>query len=228
MNTTIKHLAIFLVITTAIIGLQKVNAQIDKGFHHGIRLGIGESIVDFQDKSGENTLLMYTGGLSTNYQFNRFIGLSADFLITARGGRRDGYYTDNSLIGKKDFYFTDTYRLNYVDIPLMAKLSLPIGSGFAFRAYTGPSLNFLFSGYETREYEDPNYDENNGYKSRELKKLNVADGGWVFGVGTDVLTGDGGAFVLDLRATLGTQTAGTIQSTSVINNSYMISFAYLF
>lgn len=204
------------------------HSQIDKGFHHGFRVGIGESILRVDQTTGENSKLFLTGGLSTNYQFNRFIGLSADFLVAGKGGTINGVTTESGTFGSRSYTFTDEFKLNYVDIPLMAKLSIPLGDEFSLRAYTGPSFNFLISAYQTREYDDPSYNDGHGFRNNELKSINTADNSWIFGVGIDVNTGDGGCFILDLRSSSPTGTVGRIYDRSATSGFYCISLGYVF
>lgn len=201
--------------------------QVTHGFHYGVRLGIGESYLRINNTEGLDTKLLLSGGLSANYQFNRFLGLSADFLITGKGGQRYGTTIENTTLGRRYYDYTETYRLNYVEIPLMAKLSIPLGGEFAIHAYTGPSLNFFFSGWQDREYNNNDYNAQNGYYNQEITTMYSADGGWVLGAGVDINTGKGNTYILDFRTSLGSSPAGRINNNYATNSHYMISLAYL-
>lgn len=218
---------LLIVLSCGIFFTQNSFGQITDGFHYGIRVGIGESNLKINNTAGLDSKLLLTGGLSANYQFNRFLGLSADFLVTGKGGVRYGTTRVNTAIGSRYYDYTETYRLNYVDIPLMLKLSLPLGGEFSIRAYTGPSINFFFSGWENRVYDENDYNQDNGYYNREITTMNVADGGWVFGAGIDINTQNGNTYILDLRSSIGSSPAGRINSNYAYNSYYMISVAYL-
>ncbi|MCT4560913.1 MAG: PorT family protein [Crocinitomicaceae bacterium] len=202
-------------------------SQITDGFHYGIRLGIGESYLFVNNTNGLDSRLLLSGGLSANYQFNRFLGLSTDFLVTGKGGKRYGSTRVNTTLGARDYAYTDSYRLNYVEIPLMLKLSLPLGGEFALHAYTGPSLNFFFSGWQNRVYDNNDYNESNGFYNREVNTMNAADGSWVLGAGIDINTDNGDTYILDFRSSIGASPAGRLYSNYATNTYYMISVAYL-
>jgi len=203
-----------------------VDAQTTPGFHYGGRFGIGESILRVDQVSGEDTKLFITGGLSTNFQFNRFLGISADFMVASKGGMIRGYKTDGAF--NRDYYYDDKFSLNYVEIPLMFKFSLPLGEEFAIRAYTGPSFNFLVGGYQTRVYDDGNYNENNGFYANSVSGLKTSESTWVMGVGVDIMTPNGTSFFLDLRTSSPTSSAGRIYNQQAYNSYYMLSIGYLF
>lgn len=220
-----------LIISLAIVSFLQVEmtqAQ-ESGFHYGGRFGIGESSMTINGKSGMSSKLSFSGGVATCYQFNSIVGITADFLFTSKGAKAKGSVTQNDLFGNpRSYAYSEQFNLFYAELPVAAKLSIPLRDDFFIKGFAGPSMNFKLLGMETREYDDESFNANNGYYGRELKNLETIEYSIVYGAGIDVVSKDNRIFFLDFRLSNALGHAGTINYQSVRNNYFMISAGYLF
>ena len=87
-----------------------------------------------------------------------------------------------------------TNHLNYLEMPILARMELPINQRVGSYVLTGPSLGFLLSA---------NIDMVNGGNIDVAERLNRVDIGWVLGVGAIVPLAKRGAMTFDARYTHG-------------------------
>ena len=200
-----------------------------KGFHYGARVGLGEGIIDVNGKSTENSkLAMMIGGTSV-YQFNRFFGLSADFLLTSKGGKLSGTTQQADFFGnQREYKYEDNFNVYSGELPVMFKMNLPLGEDISIRSYAGPSMQFLLLGVQSREYEDPNFNNENGYNGQKMSSLKTVEYGFVYGAGLEVLAKDSRTFFLDFRVNQSLSELGKIDNEKAKSSYYMISIGYLF
>ncbi|MES2800626.1 MAG: porin family protein [Bacteroidota bacterium] len=195
----------------------------------GARFGVGESKINFEGLSGEKSKIAFTGGVSTTYHFNRFFGVGADFMAAAKGGRYRGYTERQDVLGNTIRYnYRDQYDIYTFEIPLTAKLRIPLNETFALKAFAGPNFQFSLYGTESRQYDDANYNEDYGYSRRKLNDLNTLELGVQYGAGLEVKSINQQALFIDFRMNESLSDLGTIQDRKVISNNYLISIGYLF
>lgn len=198
------------------------------GFHKGARFSLGEAT--FKDFNMENATteskLLMSGGVSVTNQFTENFGLMADVLFTSKGAKASGTTESGGAISS-DKKYNDTYRLFYAELPIMAKLSVGTDN-FYIKGFAGPSINFNLLGTETRVFEDPDYDRNNGYDNRPLNNLEVLEFSTVLGGGIDVINGAGQTFFVDFRVSNPLGVAGKIQGNDFKNSYFSIGIGYLY
>ncbi len=226
MKTNTKK--ILAVIGITLINLATVFAQ-NNQFYVGSRFGIGESTLDFKDATRERSKLLIAGGISTAFQFNRFVGVTSDFMFVSKGGKYNGQIVAPDFFGQDRVYtYHDQYDIYSAEIPLALKLTFPVGNNFAFKAYGGPSFQFQLLGAETRNYDDPDFHNDNGYSHRKLNDLQTMETGLVYGLGFEVNSVQDQTFFLDFRLNQSLSNMGLIQSQEVKSSYYMLSIGYLF
>ncbi|MFT4996431.1 MAG: hypothetical protein ACI9BJ_000931 [Flavobacteriales bacterium] len=200
----------------------------DKGFYYGTRFSLGES--DLLGGQLENTTgkLFWQVGAASAYQFTENIGLTADFLLSGKGTKNNDEVTSSGgVFGDRTYKYDEKVSLLSGDVPIAMKFSVNIQKLY-LKVYGGPSVNFQFAGFHTREYEDANYNDENGFDNKEITSLETMNLGWVYGAGVDVKSGDGRLFFLDFRLGNSPKSIASINGKGV-RNSYMgLSAGYLF
>jgi hypothetical protein len=200
----------------------------DKGFYYGTRVSLGES--DLKGGQLDNTTgkLFWQVGGATAYQFHKNIGVTADFLLSGKGTKNtDEVTTSGGIFGTNTYSYDEKISLLTGDVPIALKLSLKVEKMY-FKIYGGPSVNFQFVGFHTKEYDDENYNDRNGFDNTELEDLETMNLGWVYGAGVDVEAGDGRLFFLDFRLGNSPRAIATINGKGVRNTYLGLSAGYLF
>ncbi len=216
-----------LVLTLACLSVQSIFAQ-EPGFHYGARFGLGESFFKPTDAGDVESKLLIMGGIASNYQFNDFFGLTADFLISSKGARLSSVTTEKDVFNNDvNYYYRDRYDFIYAEIPIMAKFSIGLGD-FKLKAFGGPTANFKLIAVEQRTYEDSDYNEENGYSSRNMDGVDVLEYGVVYGGGVDIITGNEQIIFLDFRVSNSLSSFAKINGEEVKNIYYAISAGYMF
>ncbi|MFZ5554387.1 MAG: outer membrane beta-barrel protein [Bacteroidota bacterium] len=222
---TIKRTVFFLL---AAFTMNMAVAQ-EKGFRYGGRFGLGESNMEIEGNSTESGKLAINLGISANYQFTRFFGINADFLLSKKGAGTSGYVTETDFFGnQRNYAYDEQYDLFYGEIPFTVKLSLPLGKDFYLKAYGGSGINFKLAAWQTRTYHDGTYNEENGFFDDRMKGLNTMETPWVYGAGIDVSGKDNRLFFLDFRVNKSMNPIGKINDRDARISYFVISAGYLF
>jgi hypothetical protein len=134
--------------------------------------------------TGSNTAAI--AGVSANYPLNGFVSIEPDLLFSRR--RVTGYYQTTRLIaGSGETENVDVnyhVDLDYLEIPILAKLNLPGFLRVQPHLLAGPSLNLSLGGGYRVDVETQK-------SSRESGFHRSAGIGWVVGAGMDLGLGPG-------------------------------------
>ena len=197
------------------------------GFKVGTRIGVGTSDFETSQNVYDQQVGRLVGhfGINSTYQLHRFFGIEADILLDLKGSAFND--TEGGLGGNGDY--AEYYRNSYVSIPIYPKIS--VGSGnFFFKAYAGPSFNFLALSTRERVYDNGNGNDGPNRYSR-FDKSNL---GYVAGLGIEVETGGSGTYYLELRTSSDLNNVGQIEnrdngeSANVSQNFIGVSFGTKF
>jgi len=228
MNSNIRYRDAVLIVIILISSINMLQAQ-DGEFKYGTRIGLGESQLNFTNISGESNKLALSIGITSAYQFNKILGVSADFLFTSKGGKRDGIETTSNSLGfNQEYEFEDKYRLFYAELPLALTLRVPLKDNFYLRGFAGPSINFKLFATESRLYEDESFNEKNGYSNRSIEALETVDYSYFYGIGVEIIGSDERSYLLDFRLSEPLGSAGEIGNVQVENSYFLISAGCLF
>lgn len=201
----------------------------EKGFHYGTRFGFGESQIQIEDLSGEQSKLAVNIGIASSYQFSRYFGLTADFTFSSIGGKFRGTANEPDFLGvSRNYVFEDKFDLYQGELPLNVKFSLPVNDDLALKVFGGPSMHFQFAGLQSRRYEDDNHNADYGYSNQRMQNLETVSYGMIYGAGLEVNAADGRQFFLDFRTNQPITDIGTIYGKRARSNYYLISIGYLF
>jgi hypothetical protein len=110
---------------------------------------------------------------------------------------------------------TGTIKLDYVQVPVLVRVSAPLAPSASLRVFAGPSFGFRQSAKVRAEGTDEDIKED----------VESFDAGMVFGAGFDVLH-----FLVDARYTLGLKNAGKdpAEGESVKNRVFSIMAGFRF
>ncbi|MBX9853683.1 MAG: PorT family protein [Cytophagaceae bacterium] len=197
------------------------------GLALGGHFGIGQAKISKANINNQTGRLALQGGLSLNYQFVKNFGLYGNILFSGKGSRASGNDVQSTFFGNKEFPFEQKYNLYYIEIPVMAKLSLGINN-FYFKAFAGPSINFNVKGTESKIYEDKDYHEQNGYSDREIQGLNLMEYSFCYGGGIDVEIAQQSIFFLEVRNNIGMNTFGKINNLDAFNQYFGLGLGILY
>ena len=187
---------------------------------YGFRFALGQSTFSNDLGGTQDGRLAFNIGLATYVQLADKFGVSADLHLSSKGTRINGQDTTN--LGAKVDYLR-TFRLFYAELPLLARLTLPVKENIKFNLFVGPSINFVvISATETKEGGTSNYD------AKDIKNVKTVQYDAVFGASFNILNSDKHMYFLDFRYNL-PLTPVFVDNKQNINISYFsLGIGYLY
>ena len=173
-------------------GSGKGSKFVNKGFSLGVKAGIDLSRVSNEDlPSGMEKVskIGFQGGFVGNLGFGKFLSVQMELLFAQKGFKIKE--TESGVTVKA------WTTVNYLEIPLLLKFSLPAGPVVIF-ANVGPSFGIGLTGKIATE-PDLGMDQKVSFDDGGLKRF---DFGLLFGAGAGIKVGPG-LIYLDLRYGLG-------------------------
>jgi len=213
-----KHLATTLML--AIIGMfvlapSPASALKDSPLSLGPKLGLNYSDFtgDVPDEFGSK--LGFSGGAFLAYAFGDWFTVQPEVLYSQKGAKGSG----DTPLGEE----TVTLSLDYIEIPVLAVLTIPTQSIWTPKVFVGPAFGFLISAEAKAELAGEEEEEN---MEEAFKDYDV---GIVFGGGVDVKVGPG-AITADIRYNFGvTNIADDEEDDFSVKNgvfSFMVGYAF--
>lgn len=106
-------------------------------------------------------------GVVGEHRFNNKWALQLELNYSSQGGKKNGrqaipvsYFTSSPPAGTPEYVyanFKSETKLNYIELPVMAKITLPISSNWHFFAQAGPYVGFLIAAKTTVKGNSPIY-----------------------------------------------------------------------
>jgi len=184
-------------------------------FKPGVRAG-----VDFMTAGGDDApddadrRTGFLAGAFVEVEFGGPFALQPELLYTQKGWSREGDVRGTTI--------TSTVKLDYIEIPVLAKFQLPLGGPFSPSLFAGPAVGFNASA--EREVEGGGQSQTNDISDQ----VSSTEFGLVFGVGGDFGIG-AGTITVDARYNLGlTSVDDTDADASVSNQGFMITAGFAF
>lgn len=181
-------LAVFAVLLVFTFSSTTLFAKTKVGVKGGVNLanleieaGIGgmEAQVEFDDKLG------FCVGAFISYDISNMLALQPEVLFTMKGAQ----LLEEGFLGEGEF--KSKMELNYVEIPVLAKVSIPAGSNIKLNAFAGPAVALKLSAKSKVEFEGESEEE-------DIEDIKSNDIGLVIGAGVEL-----GALIVEGRYTLG-------------------------
>ncbi|WP_460962392.1 porin family protein [Spirosoma litoris] len=189
------------------------------------RFSVGPRVgLNLSNYWGDADYMKFTPGLSAGafvmYSSLNHFGISADFLYSQRGTS----YNDNT----KKFI----QRVNYLEIPVVARYFLTLSGNFRPNLFVGPSLGIKLNAKRLKgDYLQGTGPVLNGENSEAFNNLDLGATG---GIQLNWGTGNRQHFLIDARYTLGlSDVQGTLPNywnrrSSLQNSTFTIALGYSF
>lgn len=192
MVTLTRYSRIFALTLTVALVPAIAAAQAPNSTIFGVKAGVNSSTLNSDPDADLSQLLGLNAGVYAGRHINDMFGAQIEALFSMRGAKEQ--------IGSVD----TTVRLNYLDIPVLARFGNTSTDGTHFHAFTGPQIGLNLS---AKVKED-------GGQSVDLKdEVKGTDFAWVFGAGVER-----NKWNLDARFTLGLSNIDNSQSDAKIKN----------
>lgn len=157
------------------------------GFRFGPRFGIGAS--QFTHMPGATSKLAVQANLVASKQLTTFFAVQFCPWTGMFGSDRQGIVQDAAPTGRARLYtYHDSYHVFSVGFPLLAKFSVPMGHNFYLSVFAGPSITFNMGGTHTKQYDDPMYNQRDGYVSHPMDDLARSMNSGIVGCGLEFET----------------------------------------
>lgn len=154
-DVCVQALAVLIIIVGA---LPRNDAAAETTYEFGFRGGLGmgkitgadaEGIVGIEDYditiSGkfDDYRFGFCGGVYMMAHFTEMLGLRLEALYVMKGGKGEVEGTiDDPGYGVVPFSADVTFKLNYIEMPLLAVLTVPLGEAAKFNVMAGPAFAF--------------------------------------------------------------------------------------
>lgn len=238
-----KHLNFFCRASLAITALLTFPGH-SYAIEYNAGIKVGESFSDFWGKdklywaSKSYNVAGRTGYLSLSVKFNNYFSLQPEIGYVKKGKQIDFYYNAYTYYGDSvelsNLLWQELLRFEYIEIPVLARLSIPSSLPVKFSFYAGPHMDILYSA--TKFIND-----NGTYSWLKINdETNRYDIGLSIGCSCEIPIFHG-ALILDERASGGFLTTSRISSIerqvnpSARNNDtknrtayFMVGYAYKF
>ena len=186
---TIFAIVVVFTLSCASVSAQGLTAGLKAGVSianlHGDDVKLAEELgIEFSSKIG-----LCAGGFIT-YALNDMFAVQPELLFTMKGSKAEGEVEGEPA--------KLTMKLNYLEIPVLAKLSIPTPGDVRPSLFVGPSLAIKLTGKAKVESAVES-------EEADIEGLKSTDFGLVFGGGIDFALGQG-KLTVDARYTLGLTT----------------------
>jgi len=146
-----QRIALFLLATlvTTVLFSERASAQYSSSWI-GVRAGasIASEAIDLPDGASSSFKIGPIGGIEYDHWFNENSGISASVLYTAKGINENyGAAADSRVVGNTIYSGDDNFSFNYIEIPIVYKLSFGYGDIKPY-VFAGPSIGMLLSASE--------------------------------------------------------------------------------
>jgi len=165
----------------------------------GIR---GDGTSDWSNRNG------FAGGGFFFLPFSDYFGLQAEVLYVTKGAVHEEDFNGQPL--------KTTLDLVYLEIPVLARLTIPTSVRVTPTIFAGPALGLKIKGQQEAEYQGQS-------TSEEIEGLKSTDFGLVLGGGLDVDTGYG-KILVDLRYEFGL--TNILEEGDIKNGAFLIMGGY--
>lgn len=205
----------FAIIGMFVLASSPAFALQDSPLSLGPKVGLTYSTLTGDETDELGYKLGFSGGAFLAYAFGDWFTLQPEVLYSQKGAQE----SHDTLSGE----LTNTVSMDYIEIPLLAVLTIPTQSRWTPKLFAGPAFGILISAEQKAERAG---EERTADIKDDLEDFEV---GIVFGGGVDVEVGPG-AITADLRYNWGVTNivADAEEGFSVKNGvfSFMVGYAF--
>jgi Outer membrane protein beta-barrel domain len=163
----------------------------------GIKGGINSATLSNDTDESLDQLIGGVGGVFIGRDINKNFGLQLEGLYSMRGAKAEG--GDAKI------------KLNYIDVPVLARLGSQSANGNKFYAFTGPQASFKVTSEVEFLGETDDLDD----------EVESFDFGWTAGVGADM-----GRVTLDARYTMGLMNIDKTGDDTIKNRTFSVMVGF--
>lgn len=187
---------ITLMVAVVVLGIPSTFAQtyLKEPLNWGIKAGMNTSDFNGEDTVNSEVREDFSGGIFLNYRFNGRWALQPEFIFNKKGADLEPGLTGENGMAR--------YEFGYLNIPVLAKLYIPVGSLLSPNLYAGPEIGLKVYG------ESNNSDIDGELKDNEF--------GLAFGAGLDINVGSSPE---NLLRTVGLDVRYSLGLTNVFDNT---------
>ncbi len=211
-------ITIFAIVAVFTLSFASVSAQ---GLTAGLKGGMnianlhGKGVKVIEEGIGTDLVskMGFCAGGFITYNINDMFAIQPELLFSMKGAK-----AEREIEGETAKL---AFNLNYLEIPVLAKLSIPTPGNVKPSLFVGPSLAIKLSGKLKTEIAGESEEE-------DLEDLKSTDFGLVFGAGIDFALGQG-KLTVDARYTLGLTKADESEEELDIKNgaiSIMVGYSF--
>ncbi len=192
-----KRLIVAVVALVAVFALSSASVYAVEGLSAGAKAGLNIATLYGSDVEDAKMKIGAAFGGFVNYSINDNIAVQPELLFSMKGAKSE---FEEEILGVK-FSMKETMKLSYLEIPILAKVSIPMEGKVKPVLLIGPSLGILLSAKDKIEMEAAGVSASAEVDIKEIIK--PIDFGLVFGGGVDVAELGPGNLTVDARYTLG-------------------------
>ena len=193
-----------LIVALALVALMSGNV-LAEGMTFGFMGGLNLANVTGDDVEDNEIKLCFGGGVFMNFPMTEVISLQPELLYMMKGMEL-GTYDDAGV------------RMSYIDIPVLAKFTVPMDGAFAPCFFAGPYIGFNTSA--------ESYNEDDVYDLKD--QIKSTDYGLVLGGGVDYAIGEG-ILIFDARYAIGLTTIDDTTNEDDVKNTgiiFMVGYGF--
>jgi len=181
----------------------------------GLGLKVGANFSRFSGPDVEpewKNRMALVGGAFLTLKLNNFLAIQPEILYSQKGPRWDAPLEGEDFVG--------TVKLDYLEIPLLVKILIPVGANAAIRPnlFMGPYLGFKMSA-------KLKYSWGTTSDERTIDQIKSSDAGYVLGGGFDFVVGHG-KFTFDIRYGMSFSTIATDSTMKNQTISAMLGYSF--
>ena len=181
----------------------------------GIKVGLNIANAAGRDADGMEALtVMQIGGFHVLH-INRFLAIQTEFLYSQKGTMMTSEVIEQGI----PVTVEERYKLNYLEIPLLIKLNMPVGDIMTPNIYAGPAMGIKLSSKYQISATAYAYGQSASVTLEEdLEEISPFDVGLALGGGLDFHFGST-CFIIDARYTKGLTQIDTSEANLDSKNS---------
>lgn len=203
-----KRLLVWMLALTVLLVLSSVSAPLAQHrVETGVKVGVNFAN-RFGDLHPQDWKTGFCGGGFLAFYVNDVFAIQPEVLLSMKGSKWT--FGDERI----------TIKLNYWEIPVLAKVAVPSQSASRFTLFAGPSLGVKLSA--KAKVESPT-----GTETEDIEEIKKTDFGVVFGVGADFRRGHN-TLTFDVRYTHGLTTIDEYNLVEDKNKVVSIMIGYAF
>lgn len=217
----------YIILLMLLVSAEAMHAQ-PQGFYYYSRAGLGISTFKNTSLNNQTGKLAFNVGMAGNYQFAEYVGVIVEANLSSKGSKITGEEPPSFPDPAKSY--EDIYRMFYVEIPVLLKLSYPLTDAFYVKGYGGIGTNFNLLGTYSRNYDDAN---NQDLLDQQINGITILENSVVFGAGFEIKDKSDHLYSFDFRKNNAFTSFGNIKNSqnqpiSGFNQYYTIGFGYTF